>query len=137
MSRQVGTAHIALTDPVTVKEFIEKAYLYVDRLVKECRKDVMGDLSKERPTSANDLGRVVANAMLEWFGRRDRYLRIMFDPRTVLDTPEPGIRMSFTGESKDTFFKIHSHITYYMAGNAYYVKNLNLSVDKRDFTKRE
>ncbi|MBI2126298.1 MAG: hypothetical protein HYU02_03165 [Thaumarchaeota archaeon] len=125
-----------MTDTLTVKEIIEKTYTYVDRLVKECRKDVMGVVAKERSANANEVGKAVANAVLDWFGRRDRHIRIMFDPRTVIDTPEPGIRMVFTGESKDASFKIHSHVTYYMSGNVCYAKNMSLEVDKRDFSKR-
>lgn len=126
-----------MTDALTTKELVEKMYMYVDRLTKECRKDIMDDLTKERPANANDLARVVSNAMLEWFGRRDRYIRIMFDPRMVRDTPEPGIMMTFTGENKDTTFKFTLHITYYMAGSVCYTKNININVDKRDFKKRE
>ena len=126
-----------MTDQLTAKHLVEKTYLYLDRLTKECRRDIMDDLSKERPANANELARVVSNAMLEWFGRRDRYIRIMFDPRMVRDTPEPGIMMTFTGENKDTAFKFTSHITYYMAGNVCYTKNISINVDKRDFNKRE
>ena len=126
-----------LTDQLTVKQLVEKTYLYLDRLTKECRRDIMEDLSKERPANANELARAVSNAMLEWFGRRDKYIRIMFDPRLVRDTPEPGIMMTFTGENKDAAFKFTSHITYYMAGNVCYTKNININVDKRDFNKRE
>lgn len=126
-----------MTDILSAKELVEKAYLYVDRLTKECRKDVMDDLSKARPANANELARTVSNAILEWFNRRDRYIRIMFDPRTVKDTSEPGILMPFTGESKDAAFKFSSHITYYIAGNVCYVKNLGIDVDKRDFKRRE
>jgi hypothetical protein len=126
-----------LTDQLTVKQLVEKTYLYLDRLTKECRRDIMEDLSKERPANANELARAVSNAMLEWFGRRDKYIRIMFDPRLVRDTPEPGIMMTFTGENKDVAFKFTSHITYYMAGNVCYTKNISINVDKRDFNKRE
>lgn len=126
-----------MTDPLTSKELVEKSFLYVDRLVKECRKDVMSNLSKERPTNANELGRIIANAILEWFGRRDRHLRIMFDPRAVRDTTELGMQMSFNGESKDASFKIHSHFTYYTVGDVCYVKNVSISADKRDFANQE
>ena len=125
----------ALTDTLTAKELIEKTYTYVDRLIKECRKDVMTVVAKERSVNANEVGKAVANAVLDWFESRDRYLHIMFDPRSVKDTPEPGIRMVFTGESKDASFKIHSHVTYFMSGNVCYVKNMTLDVDKRDFSK--
>lgn len=126
-----------LTDAPTGKEFVEKTFVYVDKLTKECIKDIMEDLSKKRPANANELARAVANTMLDWFERRDRYMRIMFDPRMVRDTPEPGIMMTFTGENKDTVFKFTSQITYYMAGNVCYTKNVNMSVDKRDFKQRE
>lgn len=126
-----------MTDQLTARQLVEKTYLYLDRLTKECRRDIMDDLSKERPANANELARVVSNAMLEWFGRRDRYIRIMFDPRLVRDTPEPGIMMTFTGENKDTAFKFTSHITYYTAGSVCYTKNISINVDKRDFNKRE
>ena len=126
-----------LTDQLKVKQLVEKTYLYLDRLTKECRRDIMEDLSKERPANANELARAVSNAMLEWFGRRDKYIRIMFDPRLVRDTPEPGIMMTFTGENKDVAFKFTSHTTYYMAGNVCYTKNISINVDKRDFNKRE
>jgi hypothetical protein len=126
-----------LTDALTSKALVEKTYVYVDKLTKECRKDMMGDLSKVRPANANELARAVSNAILEWFGRRDRYIRIMFDPRMIRDTPEPGIMLTFTGENKDIAFKFTTHITYYMAGNVCYTKNISINVDKRDFTKRE
>lgn len=126
-----------MTDALTAKELVEKTYLYLDKLTKECRKDIMGDLSKERPANANELARVVSNAMLEWFGRRDRYIRIMFDPRTIRDTPEPGIMMTFTGENKDVAFTFAAHVIYYIAGNVCYTKNISINVDKRDFAKRQ
>ena len=126
-----------MTDAPTAKALVEKTYVYVDKLTKECRKDIMGDLSKLRPVNVNELARAVSNAMLDWFERRDRYIHIMFDPRMVRDTPEPGIMMTFSGENKGTTFKFTSHITYYMAGNVCYTKNININVDKRDFNKRE
>ncbi|MBM3897580.1 MAG: hypothetical protein FJ358_03530 [Thaumarchaeota archaeon] len=125
-----------MTDALTAKELVEKTYLYLDKLTKECRKDVMDDLSKARPANVNELARAVSYAMLEWFGRRDRYIRIMFDPRSVRDTPEPGIIITFTGENKDAMFKFTTHIIYYMAGSVCYTKNISINVDKRDFTKR-
>jgi len=97
----------------------------------------MDNLSKERPANANELARVTSNAMLGWFGRRDRYIHVMFDPRMVKDTPEPGIMMTFTGENKDVTFKFTAHMTYYIAGNVCYTKNISINVDKRDFNRRE
>jgi hypothetical protein len=72
-----------------------------------------------------------------WFVKRDPNIRLSHEMSL---NGRPGeIILTYSGSTKDAHFKVHVDSIFTLAGSSSeapsYVKNLNVRVDKRDFTK--
>jgi len=127
-----------MTDTPSGRELIEKTFVYMTTLVKECRKGVSAAFEQQHKGLSFD--RVEPTLRMEvttWFKERDRNMKIQHE-RSI--TGRPGeILMTYTGASKDARFKFHVDSVFTLAGSTptspSYLKSMNVYVDKRDFTK--
>jgi len=127
-----------MTDTPSGRELIEKTFVYMTALAKECRKGVTASFEQRHKGVSFD--QVEPNLRMEisaWFKDRDRNLKIQHEKSI---TGRPGeIMMTYVGTSKDAHFKFHVDTVFTLAGSApaspSYLKSMNVYVDKRDFTK--
>jgi hypothetical protein len=126
-----------MTDTPSGRELIEKTFVYMTALTKECRKGIAASFERHhKGLSFNQVEPTLRTEIMAWFKERDRNLRIQHE-RSV--TGRPGeIMMTYAGASKDAHFKFHVDSVFTLANSAAspsYLKSLNVYVDKRDFTK--
>ena len=128
----------SMTDTPTGRELVEKAFVYMTALAKECRKGVATSFEQHhKGLSFDQVEPTLRSEITSWFAGRDRNLRIQHEKSA---TGRPGeIMMTYAGISKDAHFKFHVDSVFTLAGSASaspsYLKSMNVYVDKRDFTK--
>jgi hypothetical protein len=119
---------------------VEKSYEYVDRLTKECARALVQDFNaSHRKFEPNKIATEVADAVVQWFQKRDRNIRLNLDPSSVQQQPNLS-RLKFNGSTKDAQFSFGATIgTFSVPGPdgtpKTFVKTLVFSVDKTDFAK--
>ena len=127
-----------MTDTPTGRELVEKAFVYMTALAKECRKGVATSFEQHhKGLSFDQVEPVLRSEISSWFSERDRNLRVEHEKSA---TGRPGeIMMTYAGISKDARFKFHVDSVFTLAGSASsspsYLKSMNVYVDKRDFNK--
>ena len=127
-----------MTDVKSGPELVEKAYVYLTGLSKECRKVLntkFGQTYKGVPFDAVEL--TMRKEIESWFAGRDKNITIKHEESTTGRLGE--ILMTYAGANKEAHFKFHVDGLFTLAGASSnapsYVKNINISVDKRDFTR--
>jgi hypothetical protein len=127
-----------MTDTPSGRELVEKAFVYMTTLAKECRKEVTASFEQHhKGLSFDQVEPTLRSEITAWFSERDRNLKIQHEKSA---TGRPGeILMTYAGTSKDARFKFHVDSAFTLAGSAAaspsYLKSMNVYVDKRDFTK--
>ena len=127
-----------MTDTPSGRELVEKAFVYMTALAKECRKGVATSFERHhKGLSFDQVEPTLRREIVSWFTERDRNLRVQHEKSTI---GRPGeIMMIYAGISKDAHFKFHVDGVFTLAGSAptspSYLKSMNVYVDKRDFTK--
>lgn len=127
-----------MTDTPSGRELIEKTFVYMTTLARECRKGVTANFEQQhKGLSFDKVEPTLRMEVTTWFKERDRNLKIQHE-RSV--TGRPGeIMMTYAGASKDACFKFHVDSVFTLAGSTpaspSYLKSMNVYVDKRDFTK--
>ena len=128
----------SLTDTPSGRELVEKMFVYMTALSRECRKGVVTSFERLHKGLSFDLAEPTLRKEVEsWFTERDRNLKILHEKSV---TGRPGeIMMTYTGSSRDAHFKFHVDSIFTLSGAApnspSYLKSMNVYVDKRDFTK--
>lgn len=128
----------SMTDTPSGRELIEKAFVYMTALSKECRKGLTASFEQHhKGLSFDRVEPILRMEITDWFKGRDRNVKIQHEKSV---TGRPGeIMMTYTGSSKDAQFKFHVDSVFTLAGSApvspSYLKSMNVYVDKRDFTK--
>lgn len=129
---------LSLTDTQSGSRLLEKTFTYLTSVTKECRKGLTEQFEREHKGIPFDsVEKVLRQDIESWFTNRDKNIALTHDKSL---SGRPGeIRMTYSGTTKDARFKIHVDGLFTMAGTSNsspsYLKSLNLSVDKRDFTK--
>jgi hypothetical protein len=134
-----------LTDPLTGKELIQKSYDYIDKLTRECAKVLLEDFSKTHRKF--ELGKVpteVSPEIVHWFEKRDKNVRLAFDP-TSGSRPQPTqFRLKFKGNTKDADFVMEATVGVFVVPGAEisnstiaFPKTLTIAADRASFTKRK
>ncbi len=134
-----------MTNPLTGKELVLKAYDYLDKLTRECAKVLLEEFSKTHRKF--ELGKVpteVSPEIVRWFERRDKNVRLAFDP-TAGSRPQPTqFRLKFKGNTKDVDFVIEAVVGVFVAPGAEisdstiaFPKTLTIAADRTTFTKRK
>lgn len=127
-----------MTDLSSSSKLVEKTFAYLTSVTKECRKSLTEQFEREhKGIPFSSVERVMRQGIESWFTKRDKNIRLSHDKSV---NGKPGeILVTYSGSTKDAHFKIHVDGLFTMAGSSNdapsYLKNLNLSIDKRDFTK--
>jgi len=127
-----------MTDTPSGRQLVEKAFVYMTSLAKECRKGVAASFEQHHKGLSFDQAEpTLRKEITSWFMERDRNLKVQHEKSA---TGRPGeIMMTYVGTSKDARFKFHVDSVFTLAGSAptspSYLKSMNVYVDKRDFTK--
>jgi hypothetical protein len=127
-----------LTDAPSGKELVEKTFVYMTTLSKECRRTLSGRFEQAHKGIPFDSVESTMRKEIEsWFAERDRNIKIRHEKSV---TGRPGeIMITYAGESKGAHFKFRVDALFTLAGSAgsapSYLKNLNVNLDKRDFMK--
>jgi hypothetical protein len=127
-----------MTDTPTGRQLVEKAFIYMTTLSRECRKSLtasFGQTHKGIPFEAVEP--TMRKEIESWFSTRDRNITVTHEKS---DKGRPGeISMTYAGATKDTHFKFHIDAQFTVSGSSEkapaYLKTVNVNVDKRDFTK--
>jgi len=127
-----------MTDAPSGRELVEKTFVYMTTLSKECRKAITAKFEQAHKGIAfSDVEETLRKEIESWFAERDRNLRIQHEASAV---GKPGqIMMTYAGSSKDTHFKFRVEASFTITGSSpaapSYLKTVNVNLDKRDFAK--
>ena len=129
---------IALTDAPSGRELVDKAFAYMTNLSRECRKALTACFEHNHKGIPFDTVESTMREEIEsWFTERDKNIKIRHEKSTQ---GKPGeILTSYSGSTKDAHFKFQVAGQFTLGGSApnspAYLKNVNVYVDKRDFTR--
>src|SRR5213080_1332676 len=126
-----------MTDQLTGKEDVQRILDYAESLAKESRKALTLEFNqKHKGTPFNTTPKLLSESLLAWFWRRDKNLKLTAAKAEISKLGE--VRTSFIAESKKARFKLHADAIFTLAGataeSPSYLKELNVTVDKRAFT---
>ncbi|MCK5403252.1 hypothetical protein KAI60_03985 [Candidatus Bathyarchaeota archaeon] len=128
-----------MTDKLKASERVEKKFVYIFALTKECRKALTAKFKREHNGLPFDsLESVMRREVESWFTIRDRHIELNHDESKV---GKPGeLFITYLGSTKEMRFKIHIKGLFTLAGSSSkspaYLKSLNLNIDKREFNKK-
>lgn len=127
-----------MTDKLTGSELVEKTFVYITTLTRECRKALTMKFEREHKGIPFDSVEVVMRREVEsWFAMRDRNVKLSYIKSMSGRFGE--IFFIYSGATKDAHFKIYIDSLFTLVGSSSkasaYLKSLNLRIDKRDFTK--
>jgi lysine/ornithine N-monooxygenase len=127
-----------MTDTKSGPELVEKAFAYLTNLSKECRKALNAKFGQAYKGVAFDsLEPTIRKEIELWFAERDKNISIKHQQSSTGKLGE--IMLTYTGANKDVHFKLHVDGLFTVTGASSnapsYVKNINITVDKRDFTR--
>jgi len=127
-----------LTDAPSGKELVEKAFVYMTTLSRECRKGLTSKFEQEHKGMPFESVEPTMRKEIEaWFAGRDKNITVKHERS---DQGRPGeLLLLYSGASKDAHFKFRVDAQFTLAGSTAsapsYLKAINVNVDKRDFTK--
>jgi hypothetical protein len=127
-----------MTDAASGRELVEKAFVYISALTRECRKALTVKFEREhKGIPFNSVEKVMRQAIESWFIKRDPNIKLNHEKSVNGRAGE--VLMTYSGSTKDAHFRVHVDGLFTCADPSSdapsYLKNLNLYVDKRDFTK--
>ncbi len=127
-----------MTDTPSGKELVEKAFVYMQTLSRECRKALTGSFTQtHRGLPFGTVEPTLRKEIESWFTSRDKNITVKHESSA---RGRPGeVSMTYSGANKDAHFKFHIDTLFTLAGNGEeapaYLKNLNVFLDKREFSK--
>lgn len=127
-----------MTDTPSGREMVEKTFVYMTALSRECRKALTDSFGKEHKGIPFDAVEPTMRKEIEsWFAGRDRNITVKHE---ASNRGRPGeISMAYSGMNKDAHFRFRVEAQFTLAGaesnSPTYLKNINVYVDKRDFSK--
>jgi lysine/ornithine N-monooxygenase len=127
-----------MTDVKSGPELVEKTFIYMTSLSKECRKALTAKFGQVyKGVSFDSLEPTMRKEIESWFAERDKNISIKHEKSSTGKSGE--ILMTYAGTTKDAHFRFHVDGLFTIAGASSnapsYVKNINITVDKRDFTR--
>jgi lysine/ornithine N-monooxygenase len=127
-----------VTDVKSGPELVEKAFIYITNLSKECRKALTAKFGQAyKGISFDSLEPTMRKEIESWFAERDRNISIKYEKSSTGKLGE--ILMTYAGTTKGAHFRFHVDGLFTVAGASSnapsYVKSINVTVDKRDFTR--
>jgi len=117
---------------------VEKAFVYLTSVTKECRKALTEQFEQEhKGIPFRSVEKVMRQGIASWFAKRDPNIKLSHEKS--LNGRLGEILMTYSGSMKDAHFKVHVDGIFTLAGSSgeapSYLKSLNVHVDKRDFTR--
>jgi len=127
-----------LTDVLSGSRLVEKAFVYLTSVTKECRKALTEQFEQEhKGIPFGSVEEVMRQGVESWFAKRDPNIKLSHE--TSLNGRPGEILVTYSGSTKGVHFKLHVDGIFTLAGSSSeassYLKNLNVHVDKRDFTR--
>ncbi|MFH0749081.1 MAG: hypothetical protein V1915_04095 [Candidatus Bathyarchaeota archaeon] len=127
-----------MTDKLTGSAFIERSFIYLSTLARDCRKNLMLKFEREhKGIPFNSVETVLKKEVESWFMTRDKNISIDFSKSMIGKSGE--ILLIYSGATKDVHFKVQVDGRFTLGDTASdapaYIKNLNIKIDKRDITK--
>jgi len=127
-----------LTDKLAGSVLVERAFVYITALARECRKALTMKFEREhRGIPFDSIEAVMRREVESWFAMRDRNVKLNYTQSTTGKSGE--ILVIYSGATKDARFKIQINGLFTLVDSSSkassYLKSLNLNVDKRDFMK--
>jgi hypothetical protein len=129
---------LGLTDQLSGRELVEKTFVYMTTVAKECRKALTTHFEqKHKGIPFSSVETTIRQEIESWFPRRDRNITVKHE-RTILGR-SGELTVTYSGATKDAHFKFHVNGIFSLAGSSKdapsYLKNLNVNIDKREFTR--
>ena len=127
-----------MTDLKSGPQLVEKAFTYMTNLSKECRKTLNAKFGQDyKGIPFSSVEPTMRKEIESWFAERDKNISIKHEKSS---TGKPGeLLMTYAGWTKDAHFKFQVDGLFTISGGSTespsYVKNINVAVDKRDFTR--
>ena len=127
-----------MTDAPSRREMVEKAFIYMSNLSRECRKALTSKFERQhKGIPFESVEPSMRKEVEAWFAGRDRNITVKHEKS---EKGRPGeILLTYSGASKDAHFKFSVDAQFTLAGSAAnapaYLKAINVNVDKRNFTK--
>jgi len=127
-----------MTDTPSGRELVEKTFVYMTTLARECRKALTVQFEQaHKGLPFNSIEPIMRREIESWFTQRDKNIKISHEKS---DVGKPGeLLMTYIGATKDAHFKFHVNSSFTLTGSdpkaSSYLKSVNVSVDKRDFTR--
>jgi hypothetical protein len=127
-----------MTDVLSSRELVEKAFAYLSNLAKECRKTLTASFEqKHKGVPFSSIEPTLRKEIESWFAERDRNITVKHEKSS---SGRPGeILITYSGATKDAHFKFHVDGLFTQAGSTVdapsYLRNMNVYVDKREFTR--
>ncbi len=126
-----------MTDSPTGRELIEKTFVYVTTLSRECRKALTSSFEKNKGMPFDTVEPTMRKEIESWFAGRDKNISVKFEKSSG---GRPGeIQMTFSGSNRGAHFKFTVDAIFTLTGQTVnspsYLKSINVNVDKRDFLK--
>lgn len=127
-----------MTDKLAGSALIEKTFVYISTLVRECRKALTMKFEHEhKGIPLNSVEDVIRKEVEFWFRMRDKNIKLSYSKSMIGKSGE--ILVTYSGAMKDVNFKIQINALFTLVDSpnkaSTYLKNLNVNIDKRDFTK--
>lgn len=128
-----------MTDKLKVAKRVEKAFVYISGLTKECRKFLTTTFERDYKGLPFDaVEPTIRKEVDSWFSIRDRHIEVHHDASVLGKRGE--LFITYLGSTKEMGFKMHITSVFTVAGSSRksptYLKSLNLSVNKKDFEKK-
>ena len=128
-----------MTDKLKGSERVEKTFVYITALIKDCRKSLTTKFEREyKGLPFDSVEPVIRKEVDAWFSFRDSNIVLNHDESVA---SKPGeLHVTYLGSTKEVGFAIHINSTFTLAGSSdkspAYIKSLNLSVEKREIDKK-
>ena len=125
-----------MTDVKSGPQLVEKAFAYMTNLSRECRKALTAKFGQEyKGIPFDSVEPTMCKEVESWFAERDKNISIKHEKSS---SGKPGeVLVTYSGNNKDAHFKFQVDGVFTLAGGSptspAYVKNINVTVDKRDF----
>ena len=125
-----------MTDKLTSSELVEKTFVYISALTRECRKALTVKFEREHlGIPLNSVEAAIRKEVESWFATRDKNVKL--DLTNTTNGKHGEVCVNYLGSTKDAHFKMHvdSLFTMVESFDKAYFRSLNLNIDKREFTK--
>ena len=129
-----------MTDKLTGSRLVEKAFVYMGGLVKDCRAAVTSSfMGEHRGLPFDSVEAVLKQEIESWFAARDKNIRLSLT-KSVIGRPGE-VLITYLGATKDAHFNVYVGGLFTLVDSSdktspsSYLKSLSVSVDKRDFTR--